>query len=101
MAEVLGLPPDDDRDPSDEQQQQHSHCSEHGVSREHMSGPLGQDQAQDDQQETPPVPGSRVKGEVHPFVLPTWKKRILYSKAWQKHRSKIELFQKYWQVKSF
>ena len=62
--EALGLPADDDRDPSDEQQQQHSHCSEHGVSREHMSGPLGQDQAQDDQQETPPVPGSRVKGEV-------------------------------------
>ena len=61
--EALGLPADDDCDPSDEQQQQHSHCSEHGVSREHMSGPLGQDQAQDDQQETPPVPGSRVKGE--------------------------------------
>ena len=48
---VLGLPPDDDRDPSGEQQQQHSHCCEHGVSREHMSGPLGQDQAQDAQQE--------------------------------------------------
>ena len=49
---VLGLPPDDDRDPSDEQQQQqHSHCCEHGVSREHLAGPLGQDQAQNDQQE--------------------------------------------------
>ena len=48
---VLGLPPDDDCHPSDEQQQQHSHCCEHGVSREHMSGPLGQDQAQDGQQE--------------------------------------------------
>ena len=48
---VLGLPPDDDRDPSDEQQQQHSHCCEHGVSREHLAGPLGQDQAQDYQQE--------------------------------------------------
>ena len=48
---VLGLPPDDDRDPSDEQQQQHSHCCEHGVSREHLAGPLGQDQAQDGQQE--------------------------------------------------
>ena len=48
---VLGLPPDDDRDPSDEQQQQHSHCCEHGVSREHLAGPLGQDQAQDNQQE--------------------------------------------------
>ena len=48
---VLGLPPDDDRDPSGEQQQQHSHCCEHGVSREHTSGPLGQDQAQDAQQE--------------------------------------------------
>ena len=48
---VLGLPPDDDRDPSGEQQQQHSHCCEHGVSREHLAGPLGQDQAQDDQQE--------------------------------------------------
>ena len=46
---ALGLPPDDDRDPSDEQQQ-HSHCCEHGVSREHMSGPLSQDQAQDGQQ---------------------------------------------------
>ena len=45
------LPPDDDRDPSDEQQQQHSHCCEHGVSREQLAGPLGQDQAQDDQQE--------------------------------------------------
>ena len=48
---VLGLPPNDDRDPSDEQQQQHSHCCEHGVSREHLAGPLGQDQAQDNQQE--------------------------------------------------
>ena len=48
---VLGLPPDDGRDPSDEQQQQHSHCCEHGVSREHLAGPLGQDQAQDYQQE--------------------------------------------------
>ena len=48
---VLGLPPDDDRDPSDEQQQQHSHCCEHGVSREHLAGPLGQDQAEDNQQE--------------------------------------------------
>ena len=48
---VLGLPPDDDRDPSDEQQQQHSHCCEHGVSREHLAGPLGHDQAQDGQQE--------------------------------------------------
>ena len=48
---VLGLPPDDDRDPSDEQQQQHSHCCEHRVSREHTSGPPGQDQAQDYQQE--------------------------------------------------
>ena len=46
-----GLPPDDDRDPSHEQQQQHSHCCEHGVSREHLAGPLGQDQAQDGQQE--------------------------------------------------
>ena len=48
---ALGLPPDDGRHPSDEQQQQHSHCCEHGVSREHTSGPLGQDQAQDAQQE--------------------------------------------------
>ena len=48
---VLGLTPDDDRDPSGEQQQQHSHCCEHGVSREHLAGPLGQDQAQDYQQE--------------------------------------------------
>ena len=48
---VLGLPPDDDRDPSDEQQQQHSHCCELGVSREHLAGPLGHDQAQDGQQE--------------------------------------------------
>ena len=48
---VLGLPPDDDRDPSDEQQQQHSHCCEHGVSREHLAGPLGQDHTQDGQQE--------------------------------------------------
>ena len=40
---VLGLPPDDDCDPSGEQQQQHSHCCEHGVSREHTSGPLGQE----------------------------------------------------------
>ena len=48
---VLGLPPDDDRDPSDEQQQQHSHCCEHRVSREHLAGPLGQDQTQDYQQE--------------------------------------------------
>ena len=48
---MLGLPPDDDRDPNDEQQQQHSHCREHGVSREHLPGPLGQDQAQDGQQE--------------------------------------------------
>ena len=47
---VLGLPPDDDRDPSDEQQQQHSHCCEHGVSREHLAGPTVQDQAQDYQQ---------------------------------------------------
>ena len=36
---VLGLPPDDGRDPSDEQQQQqHSHCCEHGVSRKHLLG---------------------------------------------------------------
>ena len=48
---ALALPPDDDRDPNDEQQQQHSHCCEHGVSREQLAGPLGQDQAQDDQQE--------------------------------------------------
>ena len=48
---ALGLPPDDDRDPSDEQQQQHSHCCEHGVSREHLAGLVGQDQAQDGQQE--------------------------------------------------
>ena len=48
---VLGLPPDDNYHPSDEQQQQHSHCCEHGVSREHTSGPRGQDQAQDAQQE--------------------------------------------------
>ena len=48
---VLGLPPDDGCDPSDEQQQQHSHCCEHGVSREHLAGPLGQDQAEDNQQE--------------------------------------------------
>ena len=46
---VLGLPPDDGCDPSDEQQQ-HSHCCEHGVSREHLAGPLGQAQAQDYQQ---------------------------------------------------
>ena len=50
-SEALGLPPDDDRDPSDEQQQQHSHCGEHGVSREHLAGPPGQNQAQDGQQE--------------------------------------------------
>ena len=50
-TEVLGLPPDDDCDPSDEQQQQHSHCCEHGVSREHLAGPLGQAQAQDEHQE--------------------------------------------------
>lgn len=48
---VLGLPPDDGRDPSDEQQQQHSHCGEHGVSREHLAGPPVQDQAQDYQQD--------------------------------------------------
>ena len=47
---VLGLPPDDDHDPSGEQQEQHSHCCEHGVSREHLAGPLGQDQARDGQQ---------------------------------------------------
>ena len=55
---VLGLPPDDDRDPSDEQQQ-HSHCCEHGVSREHLAGPLGQDQAQDGQQENCKGQGGR------------------------------------------
>ena len=48
---VLRLPPDDDRDHSDEQQQQHSHCSVHGVSREHISGPLSQYHGQDRQQE--------------------------------------------------
>ena len=48
---VLGLPPDDDCGPSDEQQQQYSHCCEPGVSREHLAGPLGQDQAQDYKQE--------------------------------------------------
>ena len=48
---ALGLPADDDNDPNDEKQQQHSHCCEHGVSREHLAGPLGQDQAQDGQQE--------------------------------------------------
>ena len=47
---ALGLPPDDDRHPNDEQQQQHSHCCEHGVSREHLAGPLGQDHTQDGQQ---------------------------------------------------
>ena len=48
---VLGLPPDDDRDPNDEQQQQHSHCCVHEVSREHISGPLSQYYSQDHQQE--------------------------------------------------
>ena len=51
VSRALGLPPDDDRDPSDEQQQQHSHWCEHRVSREHLAGPPGQDQAQDGQQE--------------------------------------------------
>ena len=37
VSGALGLPPDDDRDPGDEQQQQ-SHCCEHGVSREHLLG---------------------------------------------------------------
>ena len=54
---ALGLPPDDDRDPSDEKQQQHSHCCEPGVSREHLAGPLGQDQAQNGQQENCKGPG--------------------------------------------
>ena len=47
---VLGLPPDDGRDPNDEQQQ-HSHCRVHWESREYTAGQQGQDQAQDHQQE--------------------------------------------------
>ena len=43
---VLGLPPDDDHDSNDEQQQQHSHWCVLGVSREPLTGPLDQDQAQ-------------------------------------------------------
>ena len=61
---VLGLPPDDGRDPSDEQQQQHSHCCEHGVSREHLAGPLVHDQAQDYHQEN-----YRVKVEENMFTF--------------------------------
>ena len=48
---VLGLPPDDDHDSNDEQQQQHSHWCVLGVSREPLTGPLDQDQAQDYHQE--------------------------------------------------
>ena len=48
---VLGLPPDDDRDPNDEQQQQHSHWCVPGVSRKLLTGPLDQDKAQDYPQE--------------------------------------------------
>ena len=47
---ALGLPADDGRDPSDEQQQ-HSHCRVHWESREHVAGQQGQGQAQDGQQE--------------------------------------------------
>ena len=61
---VLGLPPDDDRDPSDEQQQQHSHWCVPGVSREPLTGPLDEDQAQDYLQEN-----YRVKVEENRFTF--------------------------------
>ena len=48
---ALGLPPDDDHDPNDEQQQQHSPWCVPGVFREPLTGPLDQDHAQDDHQE--------------------------------------------------
>ena len=69
---VLGLPPDDDCDPSDEQQQQHSHCCEHGVSREHLAGPLGQDQAQDYQQENCKGQGGEQAGLQKPKTPGPW-----------------------------
>ena len=48
---ALWLPPDDDCDPNDEQQQQHSPWCVPGVFREPLTGPLDQDHAQDDHQE--------------------------------------------------
>ena len=69
---VLGLPPDDGCDPSDEQQQQHSHCCEHGVSREHLAGPLGQDQAQDYQQENCKGQGGEQAGLQKPKTPGPW-----------------------------
>lgn len=49
---VLGLSPNDESDPKNEQQEQHRCCGTHGVSREELAGPLGQYQAQDRQQES-------------------------------------------------
>ena len=48
---VLGLSPNNERDPQNEQKQQPSHCCEPWVSSHQMAGPLGQYQAQDGQQE--------------------------------------------------
>lgn len=49
---VLGLSPNDERDPQNEQKQQPGHCCEPWVPSHQPAGPLGQYQAQDGQQES-------------------------------------------------